>query len=211
MERLPTPDSIPDTPLTNQDLASTPPSRLKSRKQAYGLMERADAHKRCPTCRSDLYPCRNLPCNYHYDFNVPPTPMNPYLDARKIARLQKWIGQLKEQEEAETQAESIARLGAQQIEYQRRIDVLRGPYWKAGEHEKIPPDTPQIEDREDSGPFPWSAGQQRVLPSGTVKCLHCQAVCSSTQVDCPSCGGKVQGQCCHRHCNRALTVKHDPE
>lgn len=49
-----------------------------------------------------------------------------------------------------------------------------------------------------------------IVEKKLVPCMHCAYVMSSTQADCPECGGKVQGLCYSNDCGKYPQVVHNP-
>lgn len=162
----------------------------------------------CRGC-GDIVPGRNLACNHLYSTpRVPPTPQKQDLIRRKIATLHKKLVQLDHRDEDATH-DPLQKTRTKRSKLLKRLDELKQQQKAplSNFHPAIPQQQQTPSPLQIPTPPPVCA-RPITPPSDTVECLHCGVVCSDTQVDCPGCGGKVQGQCGNPLCNRRLPIKH---
>lgn len=181
----------------------------------YGILNRTDLviDDRCARC-GDVFPCLTLSCNWRYEYNVPPTPKKQtpgepgWLRRELSDRYRAEWERIKDEEPFRRRRASLKRMAGIR-ETRDACRELR--LWR---RRMVSREERQARLNRLSGATAYDLGEgpasMAFANSATVECLHCRTTCSATQVDCPICGGKVQGQCTHRRCNDGTGAAHDP-
>lgn len=212
------------TPGPTRQIFPVSPPRKSNGTVPYGLIQAPDPNQasNCPDC-NDPIPCRTRACTWQYEYNMPPAPMYLRHGDRQFRVLQRKSRDLYRDPKTETIPRAdILTPRRMNVEYQRQINSMRGP--KREDYENVQWDRFSTQTRnknwgQNRGPDLNANGSVNIparpsgfgkLISGMTDCLHCRTACSSTQVDCPICGGIVRGQCRHAQCNAETEMSHDP-